>query len=105
MSGPSSTPSSRPACGQSRKAATTCEPGSPFPERFRLAFAPFSLFDRLFLDRVILVEADEGLDVVAGGDAFLGTEAGKIAARLELGQGALGEVKADQQVEKRVEGD
>src|ERR1700730_1671160 len=58
--------------------------------------APFSLFYRLFLDRVVLVEADQSLDVVAGGDAFLRTEAGKITARLELGQGALGEVKADE---------
>src|SRR6202023_3158829 len=67
--------------------------------------APFSLFYRLFLDRVVLVEADQSLDVVAGGDAFLRTEAGKITARLELGQGALGEVKADEEVEKRVEAD
>src|ERR1700674_3993559 len=66
---------------------------------------PFPLFDRLFLNRVVLVEADESLDVVAGGDAFLGAEAGKITARLELGKSALGEVKADEQVEKRVEGD
>jgi hypothetical protein len=50
--------------------------------RFGSALAPFSLFDRLFLDGVVLVEADESFDVVAGGDAFLGAEAGKITARL-----------------------
>ena len=55
--------------------------------RFGSALAPFSLFDRLFLDGVVLVEADESFDVVAGGDAFLGAEAGKVTARLELSQG------------------
>jgi hypothetical protein len=40
--------------------------------RFGSALAPFSLFDGLFFDGVVLVEADESFDVVAGGDAFLG---------------------------------
>src|SRR5437016_274342 len=63
---------------------------------FRLALAPFPFFDRLFLDRVEFIEADEGLDVVARGDAVLRAEAGKVSGRPQLLQSTLIEVKADQ---------
>lgn len=41
------------------------------PEQRRSALAPFLLLDRLLLDPVELVQADEGLDLVARGDALL----------------------------------
>src|SRR5688572_1796499 len=61
-------------------------------------FKALLLFDRLRLDGVELVQADQGLDLLAGVDALLLGEAGVAAGAPDFAIGELGEMEARQQV-------
>lgn len=62
----------------------------------RFGLAPFLFLDRPLLDFVELVQSDERLNFLAGGDAFLVAQAGVAAGALDFAIGELGEVEARQ---------
>src|SRR5260370_3043663 len=68
-----------------------------------LPIAPLLVFNRLLFDLIELVEADQRLDFVPGGDAVLLAEAAVFAVLLQLHQCPLRVMEADQQGQQGVD--
>src|SRR4029077_18143609 len=69
-----------------------------------LTLAPSFLFDGLLLHLIELVEADESLDFVSRGDTVVVAETAVFAPLLQLRQGLLGVMEADQQIKESIDG-